>query len=116
MGMAIEAYGFGYIRIGGKVLHRDVILLPDGEIVHPWWRREGHRLRLTDLEAVLRARPEMLVIGQGYYGRMHVPNAVVQALKAAGITAVIQPTTEAWHTYNAYRERHRTAAALHLTC
>lgn len=116
MGWQISDYGFGYLRVGDQTFHKDVILLPDGSLVHPWWRREGHRLHLEDLEAVLQARPEVLVIGQGYAGRMVVPAAVRQALEEAGIEVIVEPTPQAWQTFNAMTPRRRAAAALHLTC
>jgi hypothetical protein len=79
------------------------------------WRKEGHILHPDDLEAVFEAAPEVCVVGQGAYGRIHVTQETRQALQAAGIELVVLPAQKAVETYDAVREG-RAAAALHLTC
>jgi len=115
-GEMIESYRFGEIRVDGVRYTSDLIILPSG--VKPnWWRREGHRLSLEDLEEVLREKPEILVIGTGYSGLMRVPKELIEHLRAEGIEVMVQRTGEAWKTYNQLsREGRRVAAALHLTC
>ena len=111
----IESYRFGRIVIDGRSHSRDVIILPD-KALGEWWREEGHVLRPADLEAVFEAAPEALIVGQGAYGRMRVPAETQQALQAAGIELITQPTKKACQTYNAMRDERIVAAALHLTC
>ena len=53
----IDGYDFGRIVVDGVEQTRDVILLP-GRVVPNWWRQDGHRLMLDDLEAVLDELPE----------------------------------------------------------
>jgi pimeloyl-ACP methyl ester carboxylesterase len=48
----IEGYRFGRIVVDGEEQTRDVIVLPD-RVVTNWWRADGHKLVLADLEAVL---------------------------------------------------------------
>ncbi len=112
----IESYRFGEMRIDGVSYTGDLIILPSG--VRPnWWRREGHRLCIDDLEEVLEERPEVLIIGTGYSGLMRVPEEVARRLREMGIEVVIQRTGEAWKTYNRLiQEGRRAAAAFHLTC
>jgi hypothetical protein len=83
-----------------------LIVLPD-RVVTNWWRREGHSLVLDDLEGVLDALPERLIVGIGAYGRLH-PDP-------AAISEECLRTDEAVRRYGECDER-RTAAALHLTC
>jgi hypothetical protein len=111
----IESYRFGRIVIDGQVHGKDVIILPD-RVIGGWWRREGHILHPNDLEAVFEAAPEVLVVGQGAYGRMQVARETRQALRAAGIELLALPTEEAVEAYNAMREKRSVAAAFHLTC
>ena len=111
----IESYRFGYILIDGQAHDRDVIILPD-QVIGGWWRKEGHVLHPEDLEAVFEAAPQVLVVGQGAYGKMRVTPETRRALSAAGIELVAAPTEEACQTYNTLRERRVVAAALHLTC
>jgi hypothetical protein len=68
----IEDYDFGILRIDGKEYHSDVIIYPENphggcRVDGSWWQKEGHRLDRTDLDDVVNARPEVLVVGTGYY-------------------------------------------------
>ncbi|MCL7453252.1 MAG: Mth938-like domain-containing protein [Anaerolineae bacterium] len=111
----IEGYRFGRIVVDGESHTRDLIILP-GRVVGGWWRQEGHRLDADDLDAVFEAKPEVLVVGQGAYGRMKVPPETAQAIAEQGIELVAQPTGQACDTYNELRDGRQVAAALHLTC
>jgi len=91
------------------------IWLP-GRVIPNWWRQEGHALHPVDLEEVLAARPSVLVVGQGAFGRMQVSPAARQALEEAGIHLIALPTGEAVHKYNQLRETEKVAGAFHLTC
>jgi hypothetical protein len=111
----IESYRFGRLVVDGQAHARDVIILPD-RIVAGWWRKEGHSLHRDDLGAVFDAKPDLLVVGQGAYGRMQVTDEARHALQGAGIELIARPTKEACQTYNELSERRSVAAALHLTC
>lgn len=110
----IEDYRFGRVVIDGREETRDVIVLPK-RVVHGWWRREGHELRLDDLEQVLDELPERLLVGTGAEGRMRPDPAALEALRARGVEVEVLPTAEAVRRY-AQLDPERTAAALHLTC
>jgi hypothetical protein len=82
-----------------------------------WWRKEGHHLAQEDLETVLAAKPELLVVATGYYGRMQVPEETLDALRTAGIDVRVEKTGSAVEAFNRLqRECSRIVAALHLTC
>jgi len=114
--MVIDDYSFGHIRIDGKDYTSDVIIYPDR--VNPqWWRKEGHRLDLEDLSEVITAAPQVLVIGTGYFGRMKVPQATLDAMHAQNIKTHVRRTREAVEEFNRLqREAASVVAALHLTC
>lgn len=111
----IEDYAFGHIVIDGERYEEDVIILPD-RVEGNWWRDEGHTLQTQDLDAVFETDVDVLVVGQGAYGRMSVPQETRQALEEAGIEVVAHDTEEACQVYNRRRENGNVAAALHLTC
>ncbi len=111
----IQDYGFGRITIDGKTYHSDVVIYPE-RIDDRWWRKEGHRLQLDDLKAVLDTRPGTLVVGTGYFGCMHVDPAVAEKLKQQGITFIACETKRACTEFNRLRETQKVVAALHLTC
>jgi hypothetical protein len=65
----IEGYRFGHVVVDGEEQTRDVIVLPD-RVLTGWWRADGHRLVLTDLDDVIEELPERLVVGTGAYAQM----------------------------------------------
>ena len=114
--MNIDAYEFGRIDIAGQTFTSDVIVLSD-EVLDSWWRKEGHRLQIQDLEAAIQAKPEMLVIGTGYFGRMVVLEETRNQLDSRSIDLVIAKTGKAVKEFNRLQQRYaRVVAALHLTC
>jgi hypothetical protein len=111
----IDAYRFGRIVVDGAAYRKDVIILPN-DVLPEWWREQGHVLRVGDLQPVLDAKTEVLVVGQGVYARLRVPEQTRKALEAAGVDLIALRTKEACQTYNELRERRSVAAALHLSC
>ncbi len=114
--MQVDDYSFGAIVIDGRRYTRDVLILP-GRILSPWWRKDGHRLDVADIEPVLAAEPEVFVIGTGSLGRMRVPPETLDALNERGIMTRALPTGEAVKVYNGWVNNGRSiAAGFHLTC
>ncbi len=111
----IEEYRFGHLVVDGETYDGDVIILPE-KVLGGWWRQKSHSLCADDLKAVFQSMPDVLVVGQGTSSKMKVPAETGDLLREAGIELVAQPTDEACQTYNALRQKRRTAAALHLTC
>lgn len=114
--MAIESYRFGHLVLDGKSYDADLLILPERVVDH-WWRIEGHRLSPADLEEVVQAKPEVLVIGTGAMGRMEVPPETLRYLEEHGIRALVELSAHACERFNALAAAgKRVAAALHLTC
>ncbi len=111
----IESYQFGSVTIDGNTYHSDVLVYP-GRVDDRWWRREGHRLRPEDLDQVIAAHPDTLVVGTGYFGRMQIDPGVTETMKKAGIALVACETKDACAEYNRLRTSGNVMAALHLTC
>ena len=114
--MQITQYEFGRIAIADRTYTSDVIIAPE-QVIDCWWRKEGHKLQIEDLDEILHARPDMLVIGTGYYGRMHVPDETRQYLEEQGIKVLQAKTGDAVTEFNQLQKEYaRIVAALHLTC
>jgi len=114
--MRITCYRFGHIEIDGHQHERDVLILPD-RTIDGWRRKEGHYLSIDDLTAVIEAEPEKLVVGNGYYGRMIVPEQTRAELKARGIELHVADSRTAVTIFNDLQKHcARLAAALHVTC
>ena len=112
--MKVQKYDFGSIVIDGKEYTSDVIVFPD-RVKDRWWRKEGHRLDIDDLEEVLEFKPEVLVIGTGYSGVMEVPEETLRYLQMKNIEVHVAPTREAVKIFNGLRGK-RVVGAFHLTC
>jgi hypothetical protein len=114
--MTIAAYQFGRIDIDGRVYSSDVIITPE-RVVDAWWRKQGHSLAIEDLEDVVAAKPDILVVGTGYFGRMTVSEETRRYLEAQGIRVHAARTRQAVKDFNQFQAQHaRVVAALHLTC
>ena len=114
--MRISEYEFGKIAIENKTYTSDVIISPE-LIIDSWRRKQGHNLDISDLDDILKAKPDMLIIGTGYYGRMQVADETRQYLKEQGIKVRQVKTGDAVTEFNALqKECARIVAALHLTC
>ena len=114
--MKITHYEFGWISVDDKDYRSDVIISPDG-VQDQWWRTQGHSLAIDDLESVVQSKPEVVIIGSGYYGRMQVPDATREYLAGKGIRVEIATTPEAVVRFNELQQNcARIVAALHLTC
>ena len=117
--MRIDAYDFGTITIDGKAFTNDVKIV-NGSVISDWWRLEGHRLLPADIEDILRAVPEILVVGTGEPGLMRVSEEVKGRLAEAGIGLTVKPTRQACSEFNRLvtdsEDPTKIAFAAHLTC
>jgi hypothetical protein len=111
----IEEYSFGRLKLDGRLYTADLIIYPE-RVDASWWRREGHRLALVDLEEVLRYQPRLLLIGQGHSGLMQVQPEVQEEARRRGIELYVAPTRQAVREYNRRAAEGKVVAALHLTC
>lgn len=114
--MKITSYRFGHIEVDGQGYSSDVIITPEG-VQDGWWRTEGHNLAIEDLDTIIAAKPDTLIIGCGHFGRMKVPDATRSFLTDKGIRLELAHTSEAVEAFNGLQQKYaRVVAALHLTC
>ncbi len=112
----IKSYEFGRIEIDGKVYTSDVIIYDD-HVNSSWWRKEGHYLQVEDIEEILNAKPDVIVLGTGKYGTMKVGDDVIKELKSRDIEFVYANTDEACKKHNETSGSGKVVVtALHLTC
>jgi len=112
----IENYSFGQILIDGKKYNSDLIIFDD-HIYDSWWRREGHNLHIDDIQEIINKKPEVLIVGTGYYGLMKVPEELIKYVNSSGIEKVIvKKTKDACDEYNTLYKKKKVIAAFHLTC
>ena len=114
--MHIDSYQFGNIVIDGAAYGSDCIIIGDC-VRADWWRKQGHFLAAEDLQAVIAAKPSVLVVGCGASGLMKVSDEVRDVLQGENIELVALDTHKAVARFNELREKgQNVAAALHLTC
>jgi hypothetical protein len=112
----IEEYHFGSMAICGYRYQADLKIL-DGRVVTAWWRQQAHVLDVLDVEDILAAGPEILIVGMGQPGMMRVADSLRSTLAAQGIELTEEPTARAVQSFNRlFLEGKRVAAAFHLTC
>lgn len=113
----IDQYETGRcIHIKGQIFRHDVKIIGE-EVQGNWWRKQGHRLDPADIQDIIDAHPEILVIGTGYAGRMKVPDATRAALTDSGIRIEAEETGRAVLTFNRLHDSgYKVAGAFHLTC
>lgn len=122
----IDSYRFGAVVVDGRRHTSDIIVLPE-RVIDGWWRKEGHKVCAEDLEEILKyePKPQVLIVGTGYYGLVKISPEVKDSLGSHGIELVAQPTSDACQTFNRLlkknlsvdkSEKRVIVGAFHLTC
>ena len=112
----IESYSFGRMVIDGTSYSKDVVIFPDGSILSPWWRKQGHVLIPGDLQKLIAAGPEIIVCGTGAMGVMRPAAELQEFLTARNIDFIAQKSAKAVETYNQLSDNRRIGGCFHLTC
>ena len=112
----IERCSFGTLVIDGKTYTDDLIILPDGKILKPWWRKRGHQLTMDDLRDLIDSSPEVIVAGTGVSGNMKPENYLAKDLSRLAIELIAKPNAKAIDVFNKMGPEKRVGACFHLTC
>ncbi len=119
----IESFTWGCFVINeevhsadGEGVGKDICII-NGKVT-PWEERHGHRLDPHMVECVLGSGIDILVIGNGVNGRIHVRKKTQKKIKADGVSEIIiEKTPDACKIYNQFfREGRRVALLAHGTC
>ena len=114
--MHIDSYQFGKIVIDGVNYSSDCLIFGD-TVQSNWWRKQGHSLAAEDLQAVIAAKPSVLIVGCGASALMKVPEETRQALQEHNIQTEALDTHKAVERFNELSQAGvNVAASLHLTC
>lgn len=112
----IESYSFGRMVIDGVSFTKDVIIFPDGRILSPWWRKQGHILARDDLAELFAAGPEIIICGTGAMGVMRPSVELQKYIADSAIRFIAQKSGKAVETYNQLTGNKKVGACFHLTC
>ncbi len=112
----IEDFSFGKIVVDGFPYNGDIKIV-DGRVVSSWWRDSGHRVDMNDIQDVLEAGPDALVIGQGDPGLMKATERLRSYLEENNIELIEQKTAGAVRAYNRLvKEGKKVCAGFHVGC
>ena len=114
--MKIDSCSFGSLVINGKTYRDDLIIFPDGKILKPWWRKQGHQLTMDDLQKLIDSSPEIIVIGTGMSGRVIPVKSLEADLAKLFIEFIAVPNEEAIKVFNQLEPEKRIGCGFHLTC
>ena len=82
--------------IDGTGYTKDVIIFPDGSILSPWWRNQGHVLATDDLQKLLETEPEIIICGTGAMGVMRPSKSLEKYLEANNIDFIAILRLRSW--------------------
>ena len=102
--------------IDQRLYRSDLMIYPDGSVADTWRRAAGHRLQIQDIQDMVSAKPDIIVVGTGIYGLMRPNKNLVKTLADQGIELVAIRTKAAAQEYNRLKQStKRVAACFHLT-
>jgi hypothetical protein len=116
----VDSFQFGSIVIDGKKYGHDVLLFPDGVVRERkggFWKFGSHAIKKTEIEELVKAKPEVLIVGTGTNGRARVDSEAEASAKEANIELLVAPSSEAINRLNQLVDGGKHIAALiHITC
>ena len=110
-GVIIRSFAAGRLRVNDEVLESPVILTPD-TIIPDWTPPAIDALSVSDFDAALDCRPEVILFGTGET-QAFPPIELITAIMQRGIGFEVMATAAACRTFNVLAgEGRRVAAAL----
>ncbi len=122
----IEEVSWGRFVINGKENRKkedgsivgagkDIFLM--GDHVQPWYERQGHLLTIRMVRRAAEAPVQTVIIGNGFYGALEVPEDVIRFLQKSDKTVHIKKTPEACALFNElFLQGQKVALLAHGTC
>ena len=115
----ISNISWGNIEVEGYGTFKDVKLYPGG--ARGWdWRETGTEhstgIKAADVEELLENGAEVVILTQGFDGRLQVCPETIQLLKDKEIPVHVLRTEEALSLYNKLREKESVGGLFHSTC
>ncbi|WP_300458380.1 MTH938/NDUFAF3 family protein [Desulfobacula sp.] len=117
---SIDYYRFGKIIVNSESITSDLMILPNGHILKNWRRKKGHFLAYDDIQPIIDATPEVLIVGTGAFGLMKTDPNLIETLKAVTknpLKLIQLRTGKAKEKYQKeIQGNKKIAACFHLTC
>jgi hypothetical protein len=114
--MMIEHFSFGSIIVNGITYTNDIKII-QGKVIPTWWRKSGHKVTIDDIQDLIDANPDIIVLGKGKPGMMKSTPSVCEFLKEHEIELIEKKTSIAIKTFNLlFKQDKNVCAGFHLTC
>jgi hypothetical protein len=112
----IENFSFGNIVVNGITYTNDIKII-QGKVIPIWWRKKGHQVNIDDIQDIIDAGPDILVLGKGKPGMMRSTSSLCEFLTQKNIDLIEEKTSKAIITFNRlFKQRKNVCAGFHLTC
>lgn len=108
----VTGYGTGFIEINALRHSGSILVAPDAA-VEPWSARSFEALAIDDFSALLRLKPELVLLGTGSRQRFPHPR-LTRPLADARIGIEVMNTAAACRTYNILMSEGRRVVAAFL--
>ena len=116
----VNSFKFGSIVLDGKKYSRDVFLYPDGGVRKRkggFWKFGSHTIKREEIEELVKAAPDVLIVGTGTDGIAKLNPDTDAFLKDSGVESVVVTSQEAVDRFNELSAQgKRPAALIHITC
>jgi hypothetical protein len=110
----IDGTKFGEITINGRPYDSDVTVYWDGRVA---LRAKEHTIELGEFLKILRADPNVLVVGTGQTGIMRIAPEVKQVADDKNVQIHTDVTPRAMDLFNAFvSEGKKVVGIFHVTC
>jgi hypothetical protein len=116
----IDSFNFGFIVVDNKQYAYDVIILPDGTVKERDSRKGrlgSHSIARSEIEALTRLEPDMILIGTGVEGMARLAHDAEFYLLKPDLNLTLLPSPQIVKKYNQYiDDGEKVAALIHVTC
>ncbi len=116
----VDDFQFGSIVISGKQYGHDVLLFPDGMVTQRkggFWKFGSHTVKKAEIDELVKANPEVVVVGTGTSGKARLATDAKSCAKAAKVELIVLPSHEAVERLNRLVDEGKQVSALiHITC
>ena len=106
--------------VNSESITPDLMILPSGHILKNWRRKKGHLLAYDDIQPIVDATPEVLIVGTGAFGLMKIDPNLIETLKTITknpLKLIHLRTGQATERYQReIQDNKKIAACFHLTC
>jgi hypothetical protein len=114
--MMIEHFSFGNMIVDGVTYTNDIKIIK-GKVISTLWRKSGHQVNIDDIQDIIDAKPNILVLGKGKPGLMKSTPSLREFLKKNEIELIEEKTSKAIKTFNRLiKDGKNVCAGFHLSC